>query len=160
MFNSEEQYFDTFSLEIHMVSTTYFDPIFMDAFGFLIDDSNDRYFDSMTTDDTIPFSNELDFSSLYTSRNRIYDIEDSKYDASCDNLLPTPHAYNSSLTETVNLYSTDLYTAVLIIFGSGTSLVISVYLSNFTGSITRFTETKQLGGMIGGAIIEGQGIVK
>ena len=117
MFNSEEQYFDTFSLEIHMVSTTYFDPIFMDAFGFLIDDSNDRYFDSMTTDDTIPFSDELDFSSLYTSRNRIYDIEDSKYDASCNNLLPTPHAYNFSLTETVNLYSMDLYTAVLIIFG-------------------------------------------
>ena len=78
--------------------------------------------------------------------------------------LPTAMAYNNaSLTGQVDpalQLSKDNNPSFLIVFDSGTSLVISWNRDDFIGPICGFPEVRHLGGMAGGMLIKGIGDVQ
>ena len=71
-----------------------------------------------------------------------------------------PSAFTSSLLGKVDLLPTSSLSSFPVIFDSGASLAISPSLTDFSGSITKYTEDKRLGGMANGMRIEGIGNIQ
>ena len=142
-----ENYCDVFPSYGDMYSSTYYDPVCMDAC------------------DTFPGDTDLlsiyhcDFNLVSLCAPRFY-VRFTDSDARLDTSLPTTKGYDTIVIGTVNSYPIDILTIFRVILNSGTSLAINPRLENFAGPITLFQDPKLLGGMTGDLSIEGQTIIK
>ena len=118
------------------------------------------FFDAIELMPDHMMKSSFDWLNLDQVCDEIVHVSDISTDSDADLPINFPSAFNFSLLGKVDLLPSSSPSSFPVIFDSGASLAISPSLADFSGSITKYTEDKRLGGMANGMRIEGIGNIQ